>query len=139
MLRILDLLDEFALLKASLAFHASLAEDLSQLLDPQLAEVLLFQLFGLDGELDGADFRVALGDALADLERRHAQREWLRDIALDGVDVVADLLLAGAEGLALVGTVLADGGLDLWLFAGGVLRHRGADVVHDLHTDCCAV
>ena len=128
----LDALDELILFDASLALDPSLAEDLLELFDPELGQVLLLHVFGFDGEFDGADLRVLLGDALAYLEAAHAQAERLRNIAFDGVNVIANLFLARVELVVLVGAVFAHGGFDLWLLARFFLSHGCSNIVHDL-------
>lgn len=133
MLCLLHPLDEFVFLDAPLAFHSSVGQNLFQLLHPQLGDVLLVHLLRLDGHLDGANFRIALVDALADLERGHPQRKGLRDVALDGIDVVADFLLLAVERVLFA--VITQGLFDRGLLAGVLLAHAVLDVLNDFDAD----
>jgi hypothetical protein len=132
----LNPLDEFILFNAPFAFYSSFRQDLLQLLDSQLAQILLFQIFRFNGEFDSADFRVGLCNSLAHFERRHAQGERLGNIALDRVDVITDFLFSCRQRIILVGAVLSHGVFDFWLFLGVFFCHCGANVVHDLDADC---
>ena len=132
-LGVLYLLDELLLFEAAGALDAAVGQDALELLHPELAEVLGLELLGLEGELDAADLVVGLVDALADAVDGDAGREGLGDVALDGVDVVADLALAGSE--VGPGAVLAHGGLDLGLLLDVGLVHGIANVLHDLDAD----
>lgn len=134
-IRLLHALDKLVLFETSLALDAPIRKNLLELLDAQLGNILGFHFFRLDGKPHGTDFWVALVDSLAHLEGRHAQRKRLRDIALDGINVVADLFLAGRQRFRAVAAVVAHG-----LFNGGLalqvsLGHGGANVVHDFDTD----
>lgn len=133
MLSLFDSRDELLLLNTSLALDASVSENLLQLFDSQLGDILRLHLFSLDWELYRANFRVALVDALTNLERSHAQRERLGNISLDGVDVVANLAFTSIAGIFLA--VVAHGSLDGRLLAGIFLGEGTADVVHDLDAD----
>ena len=133
MLGILHLLDEFVLLQTSRALDAAVGQNALELLHPQLAQVLGLELLRLEGELDAANLRVGHIDPLADAVGGHAGGEGLGDVALDGVDVVADLALAGTE--VGPGAVLAEGGLDLGLLLDVALVHGIANVLHDLDAD----
>jgi hypothetical protein len=132
MLRFLNLLDEFLLLQTPLALDTSLTQNLLQLLDSQFVQILRFQILGLDRKLDCTNFRVGLGNALADLECRHSQGKGLRNVALDGVHVVAQFLFPRIE--IVPGAKVAEGSFNGGLVLEIFLLHRGADVVDDLDT-----
>jgi hypothetical protein len=86
-LRILHTLDKLILFDTSAAFDVSIRQDLLELLDTKLGYILLFHLFRFNGEPHGTDFRIALGNPLAHLECGHAERERLRNVAFDGINV----------------------------------------------------
>lgn len=132
MLRLHDSLNKLVLLHTPLTFHSSFRQNQLELLDPQFGNILLFHFFRLDGKLDGADFGIHLGNSLAQLERGHAGGKGLRDVSLDGIDVVTDLALAGIERLAGIGTVLSEGRFNGGLVAGIALAHARAHIVNDL-------
>ena len=134
MLGLLHLLDELLLLQTSRALDTTVGQNALELLHPQLAQVLGLELFRLERELDAANLRVGLIDPLADTVGGHSGGEGLGHVALDGVEVVADLALAGTE--VGLGTVLAEGGLNLGLLLDVALVHGIAHVLDDLDANC---
>jgi hypothetical protein len=129
-LRVLHSLDKLLLFDTSLTFDISVRQDLLELFDTQLGYVLLVHLFRFDGESNGTDFRIALGDSLTHLERGHAQGKGLRNVAFDGINVVANLFFSCRK--IILAAVVAHGTLNLQLGAGILLAQRVANIVHDL-------
>jgi len=133
MLRLLHPLDKFLFLHTPLAVHSSVRQNLFQLLHTQLGNILLVHFLRLDWQFDGANFRIGLVDALANFQCGHSEGKGLRDVAFDGINVVAYFLFFGVE--CFFFAVCTEGLFDLWLFAGVLFAQAVLDIVNDFDAD----
>lgn len=134
MFRLLDLLHKLFLLDTSLALDAPIGQNLLELLDSKLGNVLHFHFLSLDWILDGANLWIALVDALANFQTRHTKAEWLCHIALDGINVVAYLLLFAIE--CVFAAISSKCCFNFRLLVLRFLWQGGANIVHDLDAYC---
>ena len=135
MLCLLHSFDKFLLLHTPLTVHSSVCQNLFQLLHPQFGDVFRIHFFRLDWKLDGANFRIALVDALTHLECGHTERKGLRHVAFDRINVIANFLFFCAERLLFA--VRTEGLFDLGLFAGVLFAEVVFDIVNNFDADCC--